>query len=1808
MTTFDSLGTPGLNSPLAPRPPLGKPVPAIQPEPGPPAPTPNPGAFGKKPPLGPDLSSPLSLRGLYQIMDSRQAVPVPIPEVESTLAGLSDGQISEGDVVRLGRLLDELDKLEPAERRALLEGLGSRLDQIGRSSGERDSLRSLLLQFDPPKGEVEADLRSGFQALATRVGDQVFDEALLAHQSLRMELRSAGVDLHAEAESLFKSKRKDDGDERAAQLPGLLKKYQALGARISAELKNLDQELAALGQSPVPGLSARREQLQQQRTSLLALQAEFVMAEVLDGIKASKSATFGGLRVSVERSARKDLLSEAGPDLASATAGLKAEIVRLEAGPKTDAQQLSMLKDKLSRLESLSGLMATAVSDLDAGLAKADADAAQRALILDAMIGEMESLLREKKPDLLFAAALSNDKALSEQAEKDLLALCDSLIGAIEGNSKAYASWGPGKKPVKLLADLVGELNRFKLKIEQKQLPAMAKAGESFKDAGEPFTSMINSALLEMANSNAYRGGEVGKLKLAATTVREPFYTADLAEKALEGSRFFQLSTDIEGIQVKIGSLAAEAERLLENPERPDDALLDARDAIAKALKQTLLSYGDNLSYAPGDTKKNPSRLAEALASPEVKVLELMQRRTELLTVGPNDLKVYDDQIEKLLKHEIPPDSLDYRALSQLWKSLKSMDTCLNYRSRELAVERFPEAAYAKAKSLAEAADGKHPGKGGFFGIIDKGFKDGKHQGYAIVAYPESDWDRKLAQAGRPGSNLLQVVAKTRGEWYEGGRLPLPLQSGVTLETEGFDPQNLGLLYQDALDHYGRYDTPDYLAASLMKMADSAHQGNPAAVDGQICLYLERVFAFDSGSAKEASAALKKIYKAYLAKVQAGDEAGATAVLTELKASPVFAGIKSAVASRKGLASLKDGMMLEVGKQAKAMVAEQYKDAIARYQGYAAEPDKLFEALMTIAASGSGSSETHLKQMFDVSGAGAQLRGTWVAWQLAVAKGQQTEAAKILADFRQSALFSEIQAGAGKRLTVLKQARDAVAEIPASKAGFQLAAKFDDVRKFIYQQYQVPFDYREGMPTDPSRLDAALYENSTGRTFCYQAESWDDWNTAASIATTAGVITSSLALGLATGGLGAAAGFGVMMATSAGFAAHQIYTAESEAATARAEFSAGLVGYGAVSQADRTVSLSYVSALVQVLSAGASTGLAKAISPQTLIQAMASDAVMSTLSTVVDPLTWQGDARSIAINLTLGGVVSFASSGAGAAFEARLGKAAAEGKLDVVFDQAQGRIYAKGPKGEEVDLIPVAPDGDKVKFRFEGPDGKPQEFSLKVESSMISVGKHQLEPGSVPLGPAEIPTLPRKKEDLIALLNTPGKAGPALAGLDYAKKAGLLKTLMKAPISVDAHDAALAVLKSAADGKPENLIRMLDALGVDPAGYAATSRKLFEQLASVKSELPASKAKAAKGEYVKALSKDFVEIRDKALAVAQAKDRTYLEPYLLAGNPKFKTALKPVAVDFADPYINPDLLTRIAPKPLSVVEPATKISPEVQAQLDLFKPGNRDGFFDGLPDIGTLASKGAWKGERDKAFVFQTYSAELTAADQVMFGAFKAEMREGLESGLKKQYGSIRLGIDTIALEGIHIGSTVGVGKDIAPGTPDPLLTNKPLPIGADGTPVESLTLNLNGFGQEGEFADITVSQLARDLSAKLTPENSPQDISTVMLDEVAMMKKADVIYFGLTGKEWAHPGSVTSNELLTILNDPELLKKTVFYKADTSGEVINARAEGVKATGKYKPGKKQGDAFVMPQGNYDFMQAAKIKGAKKAAKKASSD
>ncbi|MEZ0374117.1 MAG: hypothetical protein ACAI44_33810, partial [Candidatus Sericytochromatia bacterium] len=609
MTIQDRLpGSPIIN-PLTPSAPLQAPLRQTL---APALPISNPAAFQNNQPPIQDLSSPVSLRGLYKSIDAGQAAPAPIPEVEATLAGLLDGDISEGDVRSMGRLLDRLEELEPADRKTLLATLAGKLDQIDQSGGHIEELRDLLKTFAPPqadiktqfqtlagrirehefsahqrqltsmnsdlsalraevgslagqpadlsqqtkaglvprkyadlqthlstqlsevehdlleiataitaagpaqKGELEAkraaltELKTGLLALQSQLSQaQELDTGLLKHQTQRFELRGTGVALHKAAADVFKGSA--PAETRLEKIDEIKTQYLDLGAKFAGELSALDADLAKIegliAADPKPELITRRDQLLQQKSALTGLQVDFALAESLDAIEISKADNFGGLRVSIQHGSRADLLAAASANLTGASQALSTEITRLKALPGQE-QRINELETRLKSLAATATKVTAASGELSVGVAKANAAASQRSLILDSMVSQIDSLMRAAGPDDLIALALSTDPNISGPAQKDLAKLKDAIVDVIKTEKAKYASWGPGSKPLKMLDDLMGQLNAYQFD----KLPELLKAGKSLKDQVDPFTRDINAALKKMEGSILYRSSEIRKL------------------------------------------------------------------------------------------------------------------------------------------------------------------------------------------------------------------------------------------------------------------------------------------------------------------------------------------------------------------------------------------------------------------------------------------------------------------------------------------------------------------------------------------------------------------------------------------------------------------------------------------------------------------------------------------------------------------------------------------------------------------------------------------------------------------------------------------------------------------------------------------------------------------------------------------------------------------------------------------------------------------------------------------------------------------------------------------------------------------------------------------------------------------------------------------------------------------------------------------------------------------------------------------------------------------------------------------------
>lgn len=303
-------------------------------------------------------------------------------------------------------------------------------------------------------------------------------------------------------------------------------------------------------------------------------------------------------------------------------------------------------------------------------------------------------------------------------------------------------------------------------------------------------------------------------------------------------------------------------------------------------------------------------------------------------------------------------------------------------------------------------------------------------------------------------------------------------------------------------------------------------------------------------------------------------------------------------------------------------------------------------------------------------------------------------------------------------------------------------------------------------------------------------------------------------------------------------------------------------------------------------------------------------------------------------------------------------------------------------------------------------------------------------------------------------------------------------------------------------------------------------------------------------------------------AAAQAGLQSWLQSKLQqAGLPpeQAQATTRTLQEQAASLYPTLDPLYRIREQ-LAVAQPALMqaLQPEylasaerVQAQLQSLSQGQP--LYESLPTLSELLTrdKAAWTGPREKAVLFQTYGKSYADGKQL------EKHGEDLNSA------DFAFTPDSHELPGLLPNVNAwGQEKAGAVGQRPPSDSPDLPQIAAQ------LNLTLRGMASDPATGEVRlapnqVTGVARDLADQMSAANVGQksifsdqpntakqtDIAPVMLDEMAMLRDSEVIYFGLTGKESLYPNGYTTAELLTVLNTPELLKKVVFFKFDPESE-----------------------------------------------------
>lgn len=521
-----------------------------------------------------------------------------------------------------------------------------------------------------------------------------------------------------------------------------------------------------------------------------------------------------------------------------------------------------------------------------------------------APVAALDKLLRQADVDTLLSKACSRH----EGVRKPALAALEALRGKVLDSIKAW----PGDAGLK--AALTEQLRSYDF--------GQLAAGkiEQFEDFAPGLSAKIEALIA------ALPAGQRAGAQDLADSLNAAFELQSVGGLRIKAQRYDALVSLASKTAALPGKAAALATNLAENPQSDPKPL----EAIRKEFSQTLATYRETYSVwwnkAPGDTVLEQSRKGLADKQPGVKLLALLQQASDLLGTGltmrvnRTDLEA---QIDQALAKVKGPDRAPLERIVAQYRALRAG---MDVQSRIVAVLPDQQAAIERAQAEAKA----HPDQ--IYGVVDRGWNAGKHQGYQVLSYPAGAYEAKATQAGTAGQTLLKVVRTSGGEIKTSGRakakalignfapghvskivLEQPKLASRVLEELGQRAKRIAIdNYQLAIDNYKGMSNPNVLLANLIA-ADQ--QGNLERV-------LEGMFAINphgSQAGEKAVAPVAHQFRLMLADTRKLDEAGKSAeAIARIKAflaSPAGAALKAGVAevlraleeARDETAALKDG-------------------------------------------------------------------------------------------------------------------------------------------------------------------------------------------------------------------------------------------------------------------------------------------------------------------------------------------------------------------------------------------------------------------------------------------------------------------------------------------------------------------------------------------------------------------------------------------------------------------------------------------------------------------------------------------------------------------------------------------------------------------------------------------------------------------------------------------------------------------------------------------------------------------------------------
>jgi hypothetical protein len=1484
--------------------------------------------------------------------------------------------------------------------------------------------------------ELERDKNADFSA-----------EIIKGYQNLNKysdnykNLNTEGIKLHQEAEKVAHGKGKTLA--RLKEIPQVFAAYKKLGDKFDIAISDIDKDIKKIEDylKTSPDNQELKNLLKyfvSQKTELLKLKTDFSFAEAGDASEIAKESNFHGYRANVNKKSRGQLLEEAKSDLNNLKSQLETEISSFDLQLKSfeNSNDTEKIKDITQKRDSLKSRL-DYVNYMTHAVEKDSLTFANRVTTGNSELAHRISLIKDipgklndiaDKYDLNSLVVLALHPDGNPDAVKKLFELRDEMVKTLTENKEAYIKLHPSINSVNAMNLFIEKLGKYNFN-DIKQI-------KSFEDQVKDINKDIAGIFRVMEKDLLTPAEETKELKNLDNNISNQFDNKDLTEKRIDAHQLEYLERLTKSSSLAKAEVAVLADYYLENksqePEMLNDKIKTLREDITnvRGWYAELVEAGD----ATYSWKRNPDKKGLLKDNIPVKIMDLLVKKTDMLKAGKTaDFSKIDAEINHLMSISEDPDrKLEYANLKQIIANVDAIAGDLAYEKRIVTTLSSAEEALtlANKKAMEERGTG--------FAVLDAGWKDNKHQGYIVAKYPAGSIEEKMKQVKQNDSSLIHLsVTDEKGNLKSEGRINQAVIS----------------------DSNFRHGTLDKSLATLN------NKGEVSLLDVAV---------------------------------------------------PVSA--NKLIQEAKELEAKQDVILAPVGKKAKELALKHYDEAIDLYDKMTKDDTALVETVFKALGADKTKNGEYFRNMFGlnpyISQGGPKtshiVADQFMKFYYEYNAADNKEAA--LEKFRKTDAYKAVKRGAADRLENLFDSRSEVTgtkhpkdptdgdredTMDDAEAALVLTRDFPGIRQEIYRQFDFKIDPGLGVPpySDGDDVDDMVkngrFSSNAEMVFVHRAESWGDTETAKSVGKTAGLIAGTIALGMVTGGLGAGVGIAAMTTTSVLMAGYEVYKSEKQLDKAEANYSSGLIGVEGLRQAEASKTFSYVSAVIQVATGGASMAIGKTVNPQTLRGAIALDLAVGAGSTAMDPSSYAAGAKGFLLNIVVGGVVSYASAKTGSI----LGPKHLPGEhLDVHFGP-DNQAFVKHPEtGEQIKVNPVEITGNKVTFEIPSTKEKFTVDVNKTAAEIIAKPKSVGEPPAVPKTHENITAKPETKPETKVNEPVPQQVPQEINQIPV--KPVNTEQNYKPGDNVKLGDSEQwQVIHAGDDGNVVLAKHNPD----DPANPVIKTVSREELAQHNQPEV------TPKNQDTTAHDNDWSKItpgtqpKDTS-PVKVPKTPKNIEPYTVSGNKKLMAELKP------DPLISKEGAAN---------------------QLKLLSRDNPNGMYHDLPTLDQLVKKGAvWKGVPEDAVLFQTYYS----SEGVQY-AKNSGIDPSLHDAYGRGYGSKRLLEYADKLNAHHYGNRPDVNYKKVGTNPDGVTHSKGYADDHNRVPAQV---------PEGPKPGV-VSGVAR-------AGNSTEQI---MLEEMAMLRDADVIYFGLTGEEGKFPDSVTTGELQAVLNDPVLRNKVVFFKID---------------------------------------------------------